>query len=823
MKKLISVLSIVLVLAMLVPCLFSCKKNDENPAETPIEYTNIVDGGASNYQIVFAENATTAVKTLASKLENEIKNKTGVKLERVSDNTAKYPAKANEILLSVSKRTETTTALESMTEVGYKMEYTNGKLIVVASNDYMLEKAVDALLNTHLVSEGSVLKIDNKLNVSYSGAAEMSALVGEDGKFKYKIVYPGGADQEITKAVSTIRATIKSLLGCTADMSTDSAKEVEYELLIGLTNRQQSKDLYKSLALLETRSAISGTKLVIGAGMDERIGLATNNFSSALQEAVKGTYDKNYMLRLDFSNSRMVYEYLDGVPMLSRERQVGTDDVGDGSIVMVWSDITANEYTQYVNDIKAAGFTVQKEYNLGSNRHALLKSEATTLYTSYIPAEKMVRVFAEKADASGYNTADKTTYATVANYVPTMWQLNVDNKNSAQNGGMSYVMKIADGSFVIIDGGYNTETEADNLYNHLKANSADAKPVISAWFITHQHGDHYGALQAFTPKYKDKVVVKGFYFNFPANDFTLSGSMEGSMVSWMNEYAGAKIYRKLHSGMTFWFADAKFEIIYTHEDMYPSFNVGKKVANGNDTSTVIKMTFGGKTVTFLGDIELSASRIIERYYVNDKATLQSDFVQFAHHGYQGATKELYDMIEAPTVLWPMNIYGWQTPDATNVFENWHTNKACGSDTNAQELANYYICYEATYVKTIVVAGEGTTKFELPSYTPRSNKLPNYKSIHDQIAKDNFVVTYNLNNDPDNNSSTPPEGTVTAPYLGTISYQRKTAGDKLFEDITVTRTGYVFEGWYTNAGCTTKFTATVMPANNITLYAKWKKQ
>ena len=807
MKKFISVISIVLVLAMLVPCLFSCKKNDE-PEEPPIEYTNIVDGGASNYQIVFAESATTAVKTLASKLETEIKNKTGVQLERVSDNTAKYPAKANEILLGVSKRAETTTALESLTEVGYKMEYANGKLIIVASNDYMLEKAVDALLDTYFVSESSVLKVDSKLNATYSGAAEMAALIGDDGKFKYKIIYPSGADQEITKAVSTLRATIKSLLGCTADMSTDSAKESEYELLLGLTNRQASKDLYSSLALLETRSAISGTKIVIGSGMDERIGLATNNFSSALQEAVKGTYDKNYMLRLDFSNSRMVYEYLDGVPMLSRDKQVGTDDVGDGSIVMVWNDIAANEYTQYVNDIKAAGFTAKKEYTLGSNSHALFEGETTSLYASYIPAEKMVRVFAEKAGASAYDTADQASYTTIANYVPTMWQLSVDNKNSAANGGMSYVMKIADGSFVIIDGGYNTETEADNLYNHLIANTTDAKPVISAWFITHQHGDHYGALQAFTPKYKDKVVVKGFYYNFPANDFGLSGSFEGSMASWMKQYAGAKIYRKIHSGMTFWFADAKFDIIYTHEDIYPDFNQGTKAANVNDTSTVIKMTFGGKTVMFLADIELSASRIIERYYVNDKATLESDFVQFAHHGYEGATVDLYDMIEAPTVLWPMNIYGWQTPDGTSVWKNWHNKTATGS----QALANKYICYDATYVKTIIVAGEGTTKFELPSYTPRTEKFPDHQRIHDEIAENNYTISYVLN-----------DGILTSSISGSISSQRKTVGDKLFEDITITRAGYVFGGWYTDAACTNKFTATVMPANDIKLYAKWTTQ
>ncbi len=36
----------------------------------------------------------------------------------------------------------------------------------------------------------------------------------------------------------------------------------------------------------------------------------------------------------------------------------------------------------------------------------------------------------------------------------------------------------------------------------------------------------------------------------------------------------------------------------------------------------------------------------------------------------------------------------------------------------------------------------------------------------------------------------------------------------------TKTGYTFGGWYTNEECTAPFTFTTMPANDVTLYAKW---
>ena len=105
----------------------------------------------------------------------------------------------------------------------------------------------------------------------------------------------------------------------------------------------------------------------------------------------------------------------------------------------------------------------------------------------------------------------------------------------------------------------------------------------------------------------------------------------------------------------------------------------------------------------------------------------ADIVQFSHHGYEGATREVYDQIAAPTVLWPMNIYGWQRPDKSNVFERWSK----VTHTRRQIMANNYVCYEAEYVKKVVVAGAGIAELKLP-YTPEGERVPDYKTIHDAI-------------------------------------------------------------------------------------------
>ena len=80
------------------------------------------------------------------------------------------------------------------------------------------------------------------------------------------------------------------------------------------------------------------------------------------------------------------------------------------------------------------------------------------------------------------------------------------------------------------------------------------------------------------------------------------------------------------------------------------------------------------------------------------------------------------------------------------------------------------------------------------------------------ARKRYKLTYNLN--------TADAAWVSDP--GVKSY-RLGAALKLLTQSYVTRAGYTFDGWYTDANCTTAFTATTMPDHDVTLYAKWTAQ
>ena len=80
------------------------------------------------------------------------------------------------------------------------------------------------------------------------------------------------------------------------------------------------------------------------------------------------------------------------------------------------------------------------------------------------------------------------------------------------------------------------------------------------------------------------------------------------------------------------------------------------------------------------------------------------------------------------------------------------------------------------------------------------------------ARKRYSLTYNLN----------AEDAAWVSNPGVKSY-RLGAALKLLTQSYVTRAGYTFDGWYTDAGCTTAFTTATMPAENITLYAMWTAQ
>lgn len=270
------------------------------------------------------------------------------------------------------------------------------------------------------------------------------------------------------------------------------------------------------------------------------------------------------------------------------------------------------------------------------------------------------------------------------------YQLEMDQ--SLVNCGMSYVFRLINGEYVIIDGGYFTDGEEDRLYNFLK-NSSDDKPRIRGWFFTHAHQDHIGCFINFIEKYNDKVIIDKLYYNFQPTRHRFA---MGSWKKKSNDLATVKHFYKiikkyssffeihtLRTNERFDIEELHFTVLYTADDIYP-----KKVSF-NDYSAVFSVETGGQKILFLGDVQKEGSAILLR---DKKDSLPSDIVQVAHHGFRGATKELYAAIHPTVALFP-------TPD----FE---------FEKNKSSEVNDFIL-NGTGINKYYVGGCGDTMFTLP--------------------------------------------------------------------------------------------------------------
>ena len=389
----------------------------------------------------------------------------------------------------------------------------------------------------------------------------------------------------------------------------------------------------------------------------------------------------------------------------------------DCAKILVYENCQKSDFDNYTRWFQqTAGCERKQAYQLGDNRYILYKNDKFTAYLSYLSGEGAVRVYIGRADDLIPSRLDPGA----GKVSPALWQINVDCKAAGYNGGMSYVLQLSDGKFIVVDGGYDTKEDAASIYKILTENKPanHEQPIIAGWFITHLHIDHIGALRNFTTRYKDKVKVEGFYYNFPY--VTIGDIYPSNNDTWedlMASWEGATLYRKLHSGMQFSFAGAKITVLCTFEDVYPlNFN------SGNDTSTVFKIEIAGQKIVFLGDAEYGESD--RMMYLPDDA-VKADIMQYAHHGYdKQARGNLYQKIDPSVVLWPMPFVNWESDSHGEVFRPRYE----GTITNRHK-ENEWI-RNADSVKKIIVMAEGTTKLDLP-YTPTGPRNADYAALYEE--------------------------------------------------------------------------------------------
>ena len=140
----------------------------------------------------------------------------------------------------------------------------------------------------------------------------------------------------------------------------------------------------------------------------------------------------------------------------------------------------------------------------------------TNLYYAYENEKSSVSVFWDAFMRTVFITVEKKTAVPAVKAVETM-QPAVVAPNFTQmelHDGMCYILQLANGEYILVDGGAQKEEAVERLYAILKEKAPTGKPKIALWIFTHSDDDHIGLATEFLSKYKDKVEVAAFSYQF---------------------------------------------------------------------------------------------------------------------------------------------------------------------------------------------------------------------------------------------------------------------------------------------------------------------
>ena len=347
-----------------------------------------------------------------------------------------------------------------------------------------------------------------------------------------------------------------------------------------------------------------------------------------------------------------------------------------------------SELSGYVTKLKAAGYEEYQTRSANENHFLTLCSDESMVHLYYMPAantggdftKDVVRIVISDTPATFSTTPygdDRVTEGST-----TLMALNYAGQHHGKGYtiGLGVVFTNPDGSYVIVDGGWDADTEI--LYRYLKNNNKreDGKVVIRAWILTHPHEDHWGNIVEFAARYAGETVrceeagciandgqihdysdVTVEYLVAQLNPQYCASSYRGSAVIYE---AAARLGAETivpQTGQQMYFGELNVEFLYTLETLLNPDSMERyhTYVDGNEQSLIFRAKFAeGQSVLITGDMSKEESEHVDAMY---DTHLKSDFVQVAHHALNESTDRFYDtLVKALYVMVPTSTHATVT-------------------------------------------------------------------------------------------------------------------------------------------------------------------
>lgn len=503
------------------------------------------------------------------------------------------------------------------------------------------------------------------------------------GEAQVKIIRPQdlSSDDASVQAAVKVRNLIESATGVKVSMADDFKKATEeyddstVEILVGMTAHSQVTEAIQGLSYGDYTIKAVGNKIVVFGFTDNAILKAANVFGDIVEQYMTKTGDVVDLSipveALNIAETHSSSKELSALPMYDGATFSATYQSNTDCDEVILEDATVESYNAYIAKLEANGYTKYTSNDISGNLFTTLYNSEYTLNVGYYKPYNECRIvmepFSEKT-LIGLESDNK--YEVVTTTQVTMVGNEYQKSDGSYVGnGLTLIFRLADGSFVVVDGAFNRATNANNIVNIITEQAkeyATGKDIrIAAWFVSHAHGDHNGALNGQTSAFK-KFTVERVIANF-MTDAERERSMGSSYSgNWSTGEGGSDDSTRnaaaalgadfivCHVGQRFYFADTVFEVLYTVESYGPT------VVNALNTSTILVRAIttdaagNSSTMMVMGDCTGPAMAICNKMYGND---MRCQIVQVAHHGYttwgnDSAMATAYKYMSPEIVLWP---------------------------------------------------------------------------------------------------------------------------------------------------------------------------
>ena len=466
------------------------------------------------------------------------------------------------------------------------------------------------------------------------------------------VVYPKRATADEIKLANGIVSAIRNVAKVSAKLKTDAEayNAEKIEIVVGSTQYPESKAVAEKIGYGKGIICIEQNKIVVLASGKDISDAMSTKFTIALSNGKDG---KDIKFARDYSLEVVDNDVLLSLPLVESLSVSDIKDAGDGSYVLSFYNATAEDVSKYTAVLAEAGFSEYTKNPIDKNLYYTYVSDKDVVTLAYTDYNKIMRVIIEKKSDTALPVRESDNHWSAVEGVTTaISQLGLYydyNGNPASDyvNGMSYVIRLKDGSFVVIDGGHAKQIDSERLYNVMRKQAPDPNNiVIAAWFFTHGHDDHTGFFRSFCSLYASKVKVERFVYNFPSVDEVTDADQNG-MASNLSRYFKNVPVVKAHPGQVFNLRNSKITVLFTNDLWDRSIGA---LSTSNEASLVLSVEMENTKFMVLGDYYDDRGMLGNLY---SSSTLKSDIMQVSHHGISNCGTNLYPIIAPEWVLWPL--------------------------------------------------------------------------------------------------------------------------------------------------------------------------